>query len=757
MTNSETTTDSADADEQQRLSHSPVNGEGTYLMHSRGNKALTNLTVKEYKLNVSPGVKQHEDVDSFTASAKFWLDQVHGVPVAQAGNLRVISLTNLSRDVEVWGKSVSPEFVRQRTLDPAIPEDNDDLKELVQSALRRAIPDDKYSFRFLNDIVRESPAFVAESGKFAAHPNYDLRVRITSDGVPLLHVESGHTLRATTTVDQLIDEGDDPRGMNVEHDTTHYDQHGSGELVGWSDSQYTDHIDDVGNSIYGLHEGDVEEEFRKQLKEKDPRLLRIRYGNDIQYQLPHLLLPSPRLEQIEEQDPNFHQRYYKERGLLPQRRHILASNFVEDLQVLPTVDIEFLPGPTNYGYELTRIRGESPRLVFGDENRHTMPRRGLVDHGVFNSPGQYRVGVLTPATSMFDEVREEFLPLLVRRLREIGAPAAVKNYTFELGDVPKYTDAAHSVDEDTDVVVAVVPDKEQADSLPGMKDPFDELKRALMRRAIPSQMMMKSTLDELLAVNASAGNFSFINVLSAIVAKAGGTPWVIGDLPGPTDAFMGLDVTRDEDNQHAGASASVVLKNGAVFAAESTTLQSGEKFQTDHIEQFIRDLVHDFASSHEESISHVTVLRDGKIHEQVDTIREGLSGMDIEFDMVGIRKTGQPRVATYEDDEFKIADKGLGFVDTDRGEAILHPWGIPETTQNNQQGTPRTIGIVKDSGPTDLHTITEQVYWLTEMHFGSPARSTREPVPIKYADAAADYVREGFVAPGKVIHGPAYL
>jgi hypothetical protein len=43
------------------------------------------------------------------------------------------------------------------------------------------------------------------------------------------------------------------------------------------------------------------------------------------------------------------------------------------------------------------------------------------------------------------------------------------------------------------------------------------------------------------------------------------------------------------------------------------------------------------------------------------------------------------------------------------------------------------------------------------MHFGSPARSTREPVLIRYADEAAEYVREGFVAPGEVIHGPAHL
>lgn len=749
---------SSDTNETQRqLSHSPVSGVGTYLMHSRGDTKLTGVAVNEYKLNVSPGVKQDEDVDQFTASAKYWLDQAHGTPVAQAGDLKVISLTDLSRSVEVWERSVSPEFVQRRTLNPADPEDNHDLKQLVQSTLRRAIPESKYSFRFLDDIVRETPAFEAKSGKFAAHPKYELRVRITANGVPLLHVESGHTLRAKTTVDQLLDKSDDPTGMRVEHDTTHYNNTGPGELVGWSDVQYTDHIDEIGNSIYGLHEGDVDVEYREKLRQINPRLLRIRYGSNVRYQLPHLLRISPRLDQIEQQDSRFHRRYNDEKGLLPQVRHARADNFIKDLQPLPILDFEFQPGPVNDGYEVNQMRERSNQLIFGDGNKHDQPREGIINHGVFDPPGQYRVGVLTPSTSGFGNIRDEFLPLLVRRLREIGAPGRVKNYTYELGETSTYTEAAYDVDGDTDVVVVVVPDKEQASSFPGIDDPFHELKRTLMRRGIPTQMMMKSTVENVTAVEASVGNYSFINVLSAIVAKAGGTPWQIADLPGPTDAFMGLDVTRNQDNQHAGASASVILNNGAVFAAESTTLQSGEKFQTKHIEQFVRDLVHGFASTRDQSIDHITILRDGKIHEQVDTIREGVSGMDVDFDMVGIRKSGQPRIAAYRDKEFKIANKGVGFVDEDRGEAILHPWGMPETTQDNQQGTPRTIGIVKDSGPTDLSTIAEQVYWLTEMHFGSPARSTREPVPIKYADAAAEYVRKGFVSPGKVIHGPAYL
>jgi hypothetical protein len=758
MSNADNRTEGGDGTEtQQRLSPRPVEGEGTYLMHSRGDKALTDVTVKEYRLNVSPGVRQDEDVDRFTASAKYWLDRVHGTPVAQAGNLRVIATTDLSRSVDVWERSVSPEFVRHRTLDPADPTDNHDLKQLVQSTLRRAIPDSKYSFRFLDEITRETPAFEAASGKFAAHPKYELRVRVTADGVPLLHVESGHSLRATATVDELIDESDDPAGMRVEHDTTYYDNPGSGVLAGWSDARYTDHIDDVGNSIYALHEGDVDEEFREQLRQDNPRLLRIRYGSDLQYQLPQLLRVSPRLEQIERQDSRFHRRYNDEKGLLPETRYARARNFVDDLSPLPILGVEFRFPPTNYGYDFIQMRERSSRLVFADGARSDRPRSGLVNHGVFESPGRYRVGVLMPAMSGFDHLRDDFLPLLVRRLGDIGAPGSVKHYTYELGETPAYTEAAYDVEEDTDVVVAVVPDEEQADSFPGIEDPFHELKRTLLRRGIPSQMMEKSTAEELAAVEAPADNFSFINALSAIVAKAGGTPWQIADLPGSTDAFMGLDVTQNSDNQHAGASASVVLNDGAVFAAESTTLQSGEKFQTKHIEQFVRDLVHGFADSQGQRIDHITILRDGKIHEQVDTIREGVSGMDVEFDMVGIRKSGQPRIASYRDSKFKIADKGVGFIDGDCGEAILHPWGMPETTQDNQQGTPRTIGVVKDSGPTDVATIAEQVYWLTEMHFGSPARSTREPVPIKYADAAAEYVREGFVSPGEVIHGPAYL
>jgi argonaute-like protein implicated in RNA metabolism and viral defense len=249
-----------------------------------------------------------------------------------------------------------------------------------------------------------------------------------------------------------------------------------------------------------------------------------------------------------------------------------------------------------------------------------------------------------------------------------------------------------------------------------------------------------------------------LNTLSALVAKAGGTPWQIVDMPGETDAFMGLDVSYDSDTgQFTGASASMVLSDGTTFAAESTTQQGGEAFESDHVQQFIRDLVSDLAKSTNVNPSRIGLLRDGKVNEDIDTIRAGLTDLDAEIDVVSVRKNGQPRVGKFDGTSFKIAKKGHAFVNEPQNEAILHPFGKPEILDDNSSGTPRTIKLVKESGPTEMSTLAEQCYWLSEMHIGSPARSTRLPVPVKFADAAADYVSRGFASPGEVIRGPAFI
>lgn len=727
---------------------------GTYLLHGKGDRQLTDVTVTRYRLEVDGGVESYWDRTNYTASVAYYLDQTHGTPVASAGTLSVISMTELNRSVEVWGKRVTPVETEQMQLDPAQAGDREMLKRFVQSCFRRAVPTDAYSCRFLNEVTRHEAAFSGES--FAAHPKHSVKVQIADDGVVLTHVESGYAIRSTSSLEALYSPGEDLPQAKAAHHTERYHVPGQGWLEGWSDLTYTDYLEEAGARLADIHEGKADEQWRQRLIEQNPRLVKIRYGQNVRNHVPHFLKLSPRVEQVKDEDSGFFTQFIDRRAMMPDEKFEYALEFFENLAPLPVLDLTFEPGPTNHSYERIPIRDQHRRLVFSNGHRATTPSQGLRDYGAYKNPGTYRVGVLAP--DRWSDLNDELMPLLVHGLAELDAPAHVTGYTYELGDVSNYTPVAHDIHTDTDAVVAVVPDKGAAANVPGVEDPHHELKRTLIRQEIPTQMLRKPTLQELVNVRAGPAHDKMLNILSALIAKAGGTPWQLHELPGDTDAFMGLDVSRDEaSGQHSGASASVVLADGTTFAAESTVQQSGETFAPKHLQQFIRDLVFDFAAEQGHTIDRLCIMRDGKVQEDFETVRAGLTELDADIDIVGIRKNGQPRVADFDGTRFRIAEKGIGFVDESRDQAIIHASGKPEIRDDNAVGTPQTFGLMRHSGETTVETLARQAYWLSEVHVGSPVRSPRLPIPIGYADKAAEYVRKGIVSPGTVIKGPAYL
>lgn len=729
---------------------------GVYLFHSKADSRLTEVSVNRYRLSVPGGRDQSTDPQTLTQSAAYWLDQEHGTPVGSSGTMHVISLTELSRSVQAKGHTVKPEKVDEITLTPDTERGRQQIKGLVQSSLRRAIPDSLYSFQFLQGIVRREIEFGGDGFDFGAQRKHTAKVHITADGTVLLQVEASHNLVTMKSLDKMASEGDDLPSWRVEHDTEVYGNSSTGYLRGWSDLRYNDRSDALGEVISEYHEGLLDEDVRQRLIETNPRLVKVDYGGFTGDQVPRALKLSPRTEQVEEQDYDFHNLFTSRRAMKPDTRFDYLKTFVEDLPPLPGFDLQFEPGPTNHGFDYLDIRGSQSRLVYGGGAHASKPSTGLKDHGVFKSPGDYWVGVLYP--THYEDTYKQFIGLLAKTLSQWGAPAGTSGYPYELGRISEYTDVYQQLREETDVVVAMVPDKGAVDDFDGFEDPYSELKRTLMRQGIPTQMLQKSTAEEINMASQKIPSDSFANIVSAVVAKAGGTPWQIEDMPGETQAFMGLDVTRDsQTGQHSGASASIVMRDGSTFAAESTTQQAGEKFVADQVEQFVRDLIYDFADEQDEPLDRLTIFRDGKVHEDIDEIRDGLSGLDAEFDIVSVRKRDQTRIANFNGTRFNIAQKGVGFVDREREQGILHAFGKPETNDDNSVGTPRTFRLIKNSGPTDIETITRQAYWLSEVHYGSPARSTRLPVPIKYADMAAKYVREGYVDPGRVIRGPAYL
>ncbi|WP_199896987.1 hypothetical protein [Halarchaeum acidiphilum] len=125
---------------------------GTYLLNAYSKEQLKNVSVTQYRLDVEGGVSG--DRSSFTGSAAYWLDQEHGTPVSTAGKMRVVSATSLSQPVYVWGQRVEAVEEKKVTLSPENPRERETLRNFVQSCLRRAVPDKKYDYEFINEIVR---------------------------------------------------------------------------------------------------------------------------------------------------------------------------------------------------------------------------------------------------------------------------------------------------------------------------------------------------------------------------------------------------------------------------------------------------------------------------------------------------------------------------------------------------------------------------------------------------------------------------
>jgi argonaute-like protein implicated in RNA metabolism and viral defense len=301
-------------------------------------------------------------------------------------------------------------------------------------------------------------------------------------------------------------------------------------------------------------------------------------------------------------------------------------------------------------------------------------------------------------------------------------------------------------------VVAVVPDKGWAAGQEGIDDPFDDFKKQFGQDKVPSQMVTESSLTE----------YAFLgNIATGVVAKAGGIPWRVHKIPGGADVFIGLDVTYDpETRQHVGASANIVMADGTILASESVSLQQGETFDVDDVIGILKNLIRVYVKEEGHAPNHVIIHRDGRFFLDIDELVARLneaSDFIPKFDLVEITKGGNPRIGEYNGSSFEVADKGVGFVSKYEEQAFLATTGKPELKPGNRLGTPRPIRITKRHGPTDVETLTKQVYWLSEAHVASISRSTRLPITTHYADLCADHARKGYMIHDELVRGVPYV
>lgn len=724
---------------------------GNYLLHfSLGD--LSQLDVHEYELDVPGGLDPADDdldngVLGFTARAAARFRYQSDTPVTTNGPLRVYAIDKLHDDLSINGYTVRPVYQGLTTLETQSFGDQDPLRELVKQDVKSALQG-KYVINAINSIVEFAPQLKATSGDFTAAREYKCRIWVDPDGTVICGVNVGFHLASTFSAAEYVHQGFDIEGVSIEHDTDVYENPGTGTVTGLADTGYTERVPEMGSSIAEYHDenGYVEEDLIESVAAGEAVMAHIDYGSFSGLQALDYCQVVPTLDQLKLVDPDFHERFQRSARLTPDERYSIAMSFVKSLGTTPVLGLEPTTQPSNTCYDELMVNTRSNNLRFGGGQTASYGAQGLDNYGVYQPPESFNL--LTVYPEQYEERSREFVRRLLSKLNDYETNATrLDQEAYSLGSEFAYTQVTEQAT-DYDGVVAVVPDQKWLETRPDIDDPYPEFKRQWGQKKLPSQMIQVSNLDE----------ESYLgNIASGLVAKCGGIPWRIHEIPGQTDVFIGLDVTYDPaTGQHLGASANVVLADGTILASQSVSLQSGETFEIDDIVDVIKNLLSVYLREEGNTPQHVIIHRDGQCYFDIDELAERLdqAGELIpKFDLVEIRKSGNPRIANYTGDTFEVTNKGTGFVAQYADHAYLATTGAPERVP----GTPQPIQLVKRHGSTDLETLVKQVYWLSEAHVGSISRSTRLPITTYYADRCAEHARKGYLLNGELIRGVPYV
>jgi hypothetical protein len=738
------------------LLHQQPLSEGNYLLQFKLGE-LPELPVHEYELRASgSGGIDPDDftngIEGFTAkAANYYQSRIRSpVATANASRRRIYATEKLHDTVSIHGYTVNPVHQGETTLEAQSYTDDGPLQEFVKQDVKRAVTG-RFEVSGIDSIIEPTPQRTATSGLFEAYRKYKCRIRVDADGTVICGVNVAYHLESTFSAAKWVERGHDIAEVTVEHDTDLYNSARTATVKKIIDMDYDDVLDGPGVPMSEYHEEYVDQDVIDSMRAGDPIIAELQYGSDEDSIFPQLLeycKVIPTFDQLGRVDETFLNVIHNESRMKPEERFNVVTSFVDLLGPTPYFGFDPVPQPTNVGYREHQIRNR-PNLRFGGGQTGFYGAGGLEqrEYGVYKPPESFDIIALHPEEEK-DSAHQYALTLL-NKLADYGAsPTEFDEETYELGSEFHYSQDAQEAS-DYDAALIVVPDADEA-AAADYDDPYPEFKRRLGQLGVPSQMI---SIDNL-------GNDNYRgNICSSLIGKAGGVPWRIDDIPGDVDAFVGLDVTYDhETQQHLGAAANVIMADGTILASEAVTKQAGETFDEDDVANVIKHVLEIFVEEEGRPPRHVVIHRDGKFYLDVENLIKRLDkARDLiqRFDLVEIRKSGNPRIAAYDEStsRFDIADKGVAF-HVHNGE---HSYLTTTGGREGSPGTPRPLQIVKRHGSTDLDTLAEQTYWLSEAHVGSLRRSTRLPITTYYADECADFAMKGYLIKGSVIRGVPYI
>ena len=311
------------------------------------------------------------------------------------------------------------------------------------------------------------------------------------------------------------------------------------------------------------------------------------------------------------------------------------------------------------------------------------------------------------------------------------------NEAYIEGDITDYKRVAYKLKkvEGIDMVIALIPDGMDEDS------PYNPFKTTWAEANIPSQMITIKSAKEITKKGSNTGKYYLHNIVLGILGKTGGIPWIVDDMPGDVDCFVGLDVATVEAGIHFPACSVVFDKWGRLLGFyKPKQAQHGEKIANRILQDIFDQVLLEYEGEFGEYPKNIMIHRDGFSNENDEWYEHYFSSKGINYTIVEVRKNISSRLVMYEDGVVK--NPGIGYCVYNQERAYLIT-----TSMKNKKGAPKPLLIEKKAGSAKMVDILKQVLYLTQLHVGS-TQKMRLPITTGYADKICkhrEHVPEGKV------------
>ena len=257
---------------------------------------------------------------------------------------------------------------------------------------------------------------------------------------------------------------------------------------------------------------------------------------------------------------------------------------------------------------------------------------------------------------------------------------------------------------------------------------YDYIKKRLLERMIPSQVVLNTTLRK----KPPAGwEFILLNVAEQIMAKTGNLPYKIKGEIGEADFFIGVDISRITRGNtiNVGAFTKIFAKDGTFLKYK---LLYERAFGESISKKAIQELFLTLSEMEVKENSRIVIHRDGRfqgseIQDFVNYARE----FKYDVELVEIIKRQNPRIFPKEDNRIKG-----NFYKLNENTIIL------ATYNNVYHGTHQPLRIRKVHGELPIQTIASQVLSLTLMNYSS-FQPIKLPATTHYADKITKLLLRG--------------